>query len=369
MKNKYHIATTIDVIDVSSAADTIIKEVMAGKSSADVFDISQVMCRNVAKKKAAANIYASKTLKQSLYNTGATASETFGGKVYGVAFASKSTQPMGVIYNKDMVKKYAPDYDIAKLYNDGKWTFDAFRSVAKLCTRDTNGDNKTDVFGFTSNTNIIGMALTSNAGGTALMKNGRVEATMCNDEGVHALEWCKALWKDDKSWNYKADIMQCVNAFANGEAAMFVSYLMYYPYIAAQANFSFGFVLMPIGPDQTEYKNGIYDCSLFVVPKTKEGRLDDIGNWLNYVAAISSKLINHKVTDLARNGFDITSQNVYKWAVNHMTAEFGSGPFSASTSQAIDSSVTSPSKSPAKVCASIKSQAQAECDDYYGELY
>lgn len=369
MKTKKGISTDIYTLDPNNTADIVVKEVMAGKASADVYDVPLVTCRFIAKKKAAANIFESKTLDRSLYNTAVTESVTFGGKAYGVSFAAKSVNPMGVLYNKELLKKYAPKYDIAELYRTKKWTFETFEEIAKLCTVDTDGNGKTDIFGFTSNTNIIGMALTANAGGTALMKNGRVEATMCNDAGIAALEWCKKMYKNDKTWNYKSDIYACADTFINGESAMFVSYLMYYPHIAAKANFDFGYVLMPIGPDQSEYKNGVYDGSVYVVPKTKESRLNDIGLWLNNIASVSSKLINLYIQEMARNGLDSTSQNIYKWLVNNMSAEYSTGAFTGAVSSVVDNSVTSPTSSPAKVMASIKSQAQKECDDFYAELY
>ncbi|MBR6547999.1 MAG: hypothetical protein IKT68_00505 [Clostridia bacterium] len=369
MKNK-GIKTNISALDANSATDTIVKEVMAGKSSADVYDISQVMCRNVAKKKAAANMYASSTLNKSLFQCAATESVTFKGKAYGVTWASKSVNPMGVIYNKDLIKKYAANYDIVKLYSEKKWDFDNFQAIAKACTVDTDGNGKSDIYGFTSNTNVIGMALTSNAGGTALKVNEKVEATMCNEAGIKALEWCKEMFKTDKSWLYKADINQCVSEFAGGKAAMFVSYLQFYPQIAAQANFNIGFVLMPKGPAQSNYRNGVYDGAYYVVPTTKVARLNDVGTWLNELATgTSSAFLNNKVKDLAKNGFDAKSQEIYKWVVNNMTPEFSSGVFSSSISSEVDSSVTSAAKQPAKVMASIKTKAQKECDDYYAEIY
>ncbi|MBR3843954.1 MAG: extracellular solute-binding protein [Clostridia bacterium] len=369
MEEKQGIKTNFAKLDSASATDTIVKDVMAGKVTADVFDVSLAMCRNIARKKAAANIYDSKTLNKSLYACGATESVTFGGKAYGVTFASKSVNPMGVMYNKKLIQKYAPETDIIKLYNEKKWTFEAFQTLAKKCTVDTDGNNKADIYGFTSNTNIIGMALSSNAGGTALMKNGRVEATMCNDAGVAALEWCKELFKTDRSWLYKADINVCADAFANGEAAMFVSYMQFYPTIASKADFNLGFVLMPIGPAQKDYVNSVYDAALYVVPKTNAKRLDDIGTWLNGVANVSGKLLNNSLTKLANNGMDETCRGIYKSLVNNMCAEFSTGAFTANISSQVDSSVTAASKSPAKVMAAIKSAAQKELDDFYGPLY
>ena len=369
MKNKQGINTTINTIDANAATDTIVKEVMANKSSADVFEVSQVMCRNIAKKGAAANIYDSKTITKSLFQCAATESVTFNGKAYGVTFATKSVNPMGVIYNKDLIKKYAKDYDIVKLYDSKKWNFDNFQEIARACTVDTDGNGKSDIYGFTSNTNVIGMALTSNAGGTALKVNETVEATMCNEAGIKALEWCKEMFKTDKSWLYKADINQCITEFVGGKAAMFVSYLQFYTTIASQASFPLGFVLMPMGPDQSNYRNGVYDGAYFVVPTTKKARLDDIGLWLNGMTGVSNKLLNNNVRNLAMNGFDAKSQEIYKWVVNNMTPEFSSGVFSSAISSEVDSSVTSPAKSPAKVMAAIKLKAQKECDDYYAEIY
>jgi len=81
------------------------------------------------------------------------------------------------------------------------------------------------------------------------------------------------------------------------------------------------------------------------------------------------KDLNNKIKDLAKNGFDAKSQDIYKWVVNNMTPEFSSGVFSSAISSEVDSSVTSAAKQPAKVMASIKTKAQKECDDYYAEIY
>jgi hypothetical protein len=361
------INTYVNVLDPYYAAEEIARNVMAGRHVADVYEVSLSMCRDVARYGVAANIFASDTLDKSLYQSGATQSVTFGDKTYGVAFPAQSDLVMGVVYNKELVRKYASQYDIVELYKTKQWTFDAFKDIAKLCTKDTNGDGKIDVHGFTTNTNIIGMALVSNVGGEATMVNGRVEATFCNDSGVTALNWCKDMFKTDKSWRYMADIYSCVDAFSAGKAAMFVSYLQYYPTIASQATFTYGFVPMPIGPDQTEYINGVFDGRLFVVPTTS--RLDDVGLWLNGVASANDELLNNQVKDLQRNGFDKTSCEAYTWLLNNMKPEYSTGVFSSTLGAHIDGSVTSVTKQPSKVLNAIKNQAQQELDDYYAPFY
>ncbi len=368
MKRTIYFDTKIASVDPNTVADTVVKEAMAGKTSNEIYHIDLHQARAAAKQKAAANLYSSKTLNKSLYDNAGTQSITFNGKAYGIAFDGMSLQPMGVFYNKDLIKKYAPQYDIGKLYETKKWTFETLREIAKLCTVDADGDNKLDFFGITSNTNIIGMALSANAGGTATMKNGRVEATMCNDSGIEALQFCKDLFTTDRTWNYMANIMDCVNSFATGESAMFASYFMYSNYITDIANFNVGFVLMPIGPDQKDYVNGFYTGQVFMVPVTMNHRLDELGNWFNGVAAVSTKLINAKITEMARNGYDSTAQAAVKWVAANMTAEFA-GCFSAQTTKDVDGSVTNPTGSPAKVMKAIQSRAQSEADDFYKDLY
>ena len=123
----------------------------------------------------------------------------------------------------------------------------------------------------------------------------------------------------------------------------------------------------PIGYQQKDYKIGNYDGRLYMVPKTKQSRLDEIGIWLNDVSFMSSQLLNIQLKQLARNGFDATAQEAYSWMVKNMTPEYAC--FSTEVSSAVDSSIISAAKDPAKVMESIKSKAQKECDDCYGDLY
>jgi ABC-type glycerol-3-phosphate transport system substrate-binding protein len=311
----------------------------------------------------------SKTLNFSAVQNGGTQAITFGKKCYGVALNGTSGVVAGIMYNKDLIAKYAPQYDLQKLYKENKWDFDAFREVAKLCTRDTDGDGKVDTYGVTSNTNIIGIMLTSNAGGTALMKNGRVEATMCNDAGIAALEFCKTLFKTDRSWKYYADIKESVTMFSSGRSAMLATYLHFYTLVAPAANFKFDFVHAPMGPDYGKYVDGVYDAGVFVVPKTNEKKLDTLGTWINHLTTISGELLNIDAKNLAMNGFSNDAIEIFKWCKNNMQADFSTGAFTSAVASQVDNSVTSASKSPAKVMNAIKSQAQAELDDFYANLY
>lgn len=369
IEEKKHYRTTVEKLDPLSAVDLITKEVMAGKASADVFDVQLSMSRSLAKSKALANWLDSKTLDFSKVQNGGTQAITFGNKCYGIALNGTSGVVAGIMYNKDLIAKYAPQYDLQKLYKQNKWDFDTFREVAKLCTRDTDGDGKTDIYGVTSNTNIIGIMLTSNAGGTALMKNGRVEATMCNDAGIAALEFCKTLFKTDRSWKYYADIKTAVSNFCTGNYAMLATNLYFYSLVAPSAGFKFDFVHAPMGPDYGKYVDAVYDASVYVVPKTKEGRLGDLGTWINHLTSVSGKLLNIEAKNMAINGFSQDAIEIFKWCKNNMQADFSTGAFSGEVAGQVDGSVTNASKSPSKVMNAIKTQAQTELDDFYAPMY
>ncbi|MBR3843976.1 MAG: hypothetical protein IKM39_00540 [Clostridia bacterium] len=362
------IATHLQQLDAEKATDTIVRNVMPGRVGSDIYEVTLSMCRDIARQKAAANIFQSKTLDKSLYGSGATQSATFSGKVYGVALPGQNTNVAGILYNKELIRKYAPDTDIQTLFNQKEWTFEAFQTLAKKCTVDSNSDGKTDIYGFTSNTNIIGMAITANTGGMAIMKDDRVEATMCNHAGVAALEWCKEMFIGDKSWKYFGDIYDSVDAFANGKAAMFVSYLSLSPAIADKANFPMGFVMMPMGFDQTQYINGVYDASMYMVPKTNVKRLDDIGYWLNGIAGVSEDLFAEKRQELVTCGIDQAGCDMYQTLVLSMTPEFSTGALSASTADMINSLVTATS-APNKKLEAIRLAAQRELDEYYAPFY
>ncbi len=370
LEKRQGIKTEINGLDYNTCVNTIVNEVQTGKPSADVYHISLVQCRHIARRNCAVNLWSLKGLNKKAYQTAVTESCTFNGKAFGISFPAMAVNPTGVIYNKDIVNRYAKGIDIAKLYNDKKWNFDAFREVAAKCTV-IDASGKTAIYGFTSNTNIIGMAMTGNAGGTALMKNGRVEATLCGEESIKAMEWLRSMKKDDKSWDYWASIDTCINHFIAGQAAMFCSSFQYYPTIAAGADFPCGFVLTPMGPDQKNYINGTYDGQVYMVPKGIEtARGEVIAKWLNGVAGASTRLINNAVADIARNGYDKTAQEIYKWVVTNMTPEYSSGVFDSSISSETDRSVYELNHAtPAQTMQSLKSKAQKQCDDYYAPLY
>lgn len=55
----------------------------------------------------------------------------------------KDTSPVGIFYNKKLFDKFRVPYP-----PEGEWTWDQFAETVKKLTKDTDGDGKTDVWGF-----------------------------------------------------------------------------------------------------------------------------------------------------------------------------------------------------------------------------
>ncbi len=361
----YGIKTHIEGIDPYTAVDTFVKGVMAGRAETDLMEVSLYSAREIARKKAAANVAESKTLRRYRFDNGGTGGMTFGEKCYGVSLLANSAVVTGILYNKDLLKRYAPDVDIQDLYAKKEWTFDAFRALAKQCTVDTDEDGKTDIYGVTSNNNLTGMAVAANTGGLALMKNHRVEESFLNHVGVSAIQWCKDLYKTDSSWRYRGDIKSAVELFAQGEAVMFATYAYMSQVVAETADFEMGFVPMPIGPSQTDYVNNSYDGAVYVVPKTNVKRLSQVGIWLNGIADVSDALMNVQMEQLAENGVDKEGCRVYETLMRHSTPDYSAGVVSASVGSTYENLI---SLSDRELIA-VHTLAQQELDEFYAPFY
>jgi hypothetical protein len=359
----------IYTLDAETAAQTIVNEQLAGKAK-DVYEVTLDMCRDIARMGGAADIFASPSINKQLFRNQATASVTFGGKVYGVA-RGNIHNPRGVLYNKELIARYAPDYDIMQLYKEGQWTFDKFAEIAVLCTKDTDGNGRTDIYGFTSNNNVIDMVINANAGGLATMVDGKVLSTFNTDAAGFAVEWCKDLYRYKKAWGYRADNVDACEDFTNQKAAMLVSYLECYPEIVPNADFAMEFVPMPKGPNQTEYIDTIFDTRVYLVPTTKANRLDVIGHWLNGMAKTGDGVLENQLKELEEYGFSEESRNNYQWLVEHAKPDYSSA-YSIKVRSQVWETVTTQVKhphTPAKMMKAMYKQAQKELDEYYGPLY
>ncbi len=361
----YGIKTNIETLDPQTAVDTILRGVMAGKVFTDVAEVSLAMSRTLAQKKALLNLNQIPTIKGDWHENGGTASATINENRFGIALPYQNQVTLGIFYNEQLVKRYAPTVDIQALYTKKEWTFDAFRDLAKQCTVDTNEDGKTDLYGLVAGSQFLGMAGYANAGGNALLKEGKVEVAFCNDDAIDALHWAKDLFKVDRSWKYLADIHTGAEFFGKGQAAMFACYSYVSGEVAKTADFEMGFVPMPIGPAQKEHITPVFDTPVYVVPKTSVRSIVQVGCWLNAIADLSEDLLQVSVERLAENGVTQEGCNNYETMIRTATPDYSTGVFSGNVITVAERLATLTEKE----VAAVRAVAQQELDEFYGPIY
>jgi ABC-type glycerol-3-phosphate transport system substrate-binding protein len=131
------------------------------------------------------------------YNTWMKTGGSFNGKQYG--FYDSAPSPFGIFYNKKLVQELGLE-DPYELQKKGEWTWDKFREVAKKATKDTNGDGKTDVFGFIGDLKIsLEQFVYGNKGTFDKDANGEMKFSMDSENAIQGLQFMSDLYNVDKS--------------------------------------------------------------------------------------------------------------------------------------------------------------------------
>jgi hypothetical protein len=357
---------TIKPFEVSTMTDDIYKTVMSGSKVADVINVTLASARNLARKGALIDQKTVKNLNLSSgnFDKAGTDSVTFNGKVYASAVGALSTYS-GVFFNKNLIKKYASQYDVDALYNNGTWTWENFEAIAKATT--VKADS---IWGMANGTQVIGFALTSNSGGTAIKVNNQIKMVMCDQTGIDALTWMKKLYSQG-NYKYTPNWKDSETLFTSGKAALFPFFLYAgVNDIGPVVEFDYGFVPFPKGPAQGDYKSSLYDCSVFVIPKNiSSNDLANTGSIYNALSAVTPKTVSTYIQKMKDAGMDATSVSAYNWLRQNTIPDFSSGIDGLSTySPQVDNSVLQSVKQPASVIAGIKVSMQKACDDYYNGI-
>lgn len=357
------ILTSYANADPDTVVDTITKDVMAGRASADVFEVSLGLSHQLAVKKVLANVLDSKTLNQKAFNNGGTHSNTINGKTYGVALSANANVMM-ILYNKELIQQYAPDVDIAALIAQNKWNYDTFRDLAKKCTVDTDGDGKINIYGVTAGTQLIQGVLFAGAGGYGVEQQGKITSTLAEEgKGYNALEFAKTLFKTDRTWKYFAKEQDQWACFANQNAAILVISSREILAKTKEVPFDYGIAPIPT-KDQATACNGVMDAQVFVVPKTKEKRLEDIGKWLNGVAKAENSLLVKQTY-----GMHSEAVNTYQRILKNTSAEYSAGAISLEIASRLDAIVTASGGHAKKALAAAHLLIQNQLDEFYAPLY
>ncbi|NIK75001.1 ABC-type glycerol-3-phosphate transport system substrate-binding protein [Paenibacillus castaneae] len=208
-------------------------------------------------------------LSDPFWNSSVSKAFTFGGKHYA---AGVGAAPIVIYYNKTLFDNNGVKTP-GELYSEGNWTWDTFRSTALELTQDTDGDGKSDQFGFGWWDAGYPLMVASN-GVTNLSYNedGSITTNYESDNMKEAMQFTQdALLKDkyidkDKEGDY-------FNAeFKNGKLAMTAEY-GFGGFTVFKSDYELDFVPVPTGPKGTKDvgPGGMSGWSIPTVSKNPQG--------------------------------------------------------------------------------------------------
>lgn len=179
---------------------------------------------------------------------------SFKGKIYSMA-TGKTPPQGGIFWNKTLFERdNLPD--LYELQNNYEWTWDKFREIAILATRDTDGDGSIDQWG------IDGLGspyafMASNNGSIVGLDGDKPVLELIQPNTVEALQYYQDLKinemifftaPEDAFWDY------CIGQFAAGKTAMLIGPFWLSYMINESIQDEYGFVYFPMGPKAEGYK-------------------------------------------------------------------------------------------------------------------
>ncbi|GAA3408049.1 ABC transporter substrate-binding protein [Paenibacillus hodogayensis] len=205
-----HIKLKIDESPWSDFSQKITAQVAAGNPP-DVWFQENAVILGYGKRGAAENLapYIKRDLKQDDYNKGLFAAQTADGSVWGVPHG---LNPATLVYNK----KLFADNGIPAPTNN--WTYQDMLDAAKKLTKDTNGDGKTDFYGFNVASSItVGWFPWSKIYGGGILDETKTKAIVTDPKTIQGLDKWVSVVKEGISPT--EDILKA----GGGEAQMFGS--------------------------------------------------------------------------------------------------------------------------------------------------
>lgn len=198
-----------------------------------------------------------------------TRATTHDGKTYGVNFMSWYYRIPHYFYitffNKKILEKYSQPnpYDLLK---EGKWTWEAFRDIAKACTRDENGDGKTDIWGSTGIDRNFEYSIIWSNGAREVFKDtdGKYKFGYADDKAYKAIQYARDMIQVDKSFlnlhdprTGGQDWTLPGQEFVKGNVAFFVYHTEAMEWWMQDMEDDFGVIPFPKGPDATKWGGAV----------------------------------------------------------------------------------------------------------------
>lgn len=201
--------------------------------------------------------------------------------VYGVSKKGAGVPAAYMFYNKTLFHEKGLDakYDIPKLIADKKWTWETFREILRDSTFDTDGDNKTDIFGLGGQGLQFGRLTNyfvwSNGGAYTRMKDGAVTFTAEEPQFIRAMEFMHTLTFTDKVIGQSAEwrSYDSMAMFTRGECMFYGGTNWHIQTMKAMVpdDTVISITPIPIGPDGGgDYINFDFNATIYGMPSTAQ---------------------------------------------------------------------------------------------------
>jgi len=355
----YGVTVTVVPLDLQEESDSLFFY--------DMIEVPVHSARSLAKRGKLMDLKDCVVFPESVLQSGSTQSCQMGEHLYGVASDAMSANPMGLTINCDLLKQYAPKAyaNLQSQFEKKEWTWEALNSL--VAEYRTNSGNRSVMI---SNTNIIGQAIVSNAGYEVdfLPDGSGAVSSIASDEGIAALHYVKQLY-DSGAYVYQADMNRAFEQFQQGTIPMVVYYLNETATATTARTFATTAMPFPIGPAQQDYVMCTFNSSVFAVPAGMSQYGNAYGMVLSMMAAADETIQEGWVAEATAKGYDKLGQSVYRWAAQHTTRDFSTGPFTGAVGGPVDGSVLNPDMDPYVEIPKIKKVIQQEVDAYYGQFY
>lgn len=184
-------------------------------------------------------------------------------KTYGFGTDSM-VDSIGIWYNRALFKNNGLP-DPHEWVNNKQWTWAKFREVAKQLTKDTNGDGKPDQWG------LVGYAgdwvwfnILANNGTIYDIDSGQQKLN--DPKTIEAMDFMAKLFTEDKvvgdaTWGF-------LDLFPKGNIGMVPGFSWEGgTWKEKMKQDGYGFLPMPLGPNQTDYVNPARQVNAYFIPK------------------------------------------------------------------------------------------------------
>jgi len=140
-----------------------------------------------------------------------------------------------IFWNKDFFEREGLPNPY-ELIENGEWTWDKLREIARMATKDTDGDGEIDQWGLYFDGGIggveqFGALMAANDGAIGKLRDGEVVFTLDEPESVEAIEFLRTLIFEDKS----CLVTDYLFHFFDGNYAMTLTHPWWFYYVGDPA--------------------------------------------------------------------------------------------------------------------------------------